>query len=295
MNPIEALESSRHSGVKTTLSAIRDLQRLLPEYDAEPRRGMIYGEQIKYVSWRFDPKRFSSIELLHLTDLQFGHVECRMNKWMEYQKWVLSRPNRFVLLGGDMIDASTVLSPGEPWENLFNPSRQVFKFCEAVAPMRHRILGYVGGNHERRGIKTFGDLGQLIASLLCVPYSGGVQFVDIHYGGHKPYQVFLHHGKGAAQTKGAKTQMLYRMTENYPGSDLYLVGHLHDSVLLPLVRLVHDHEKCIIGRKKYYAGMSSSFLDFMGTYAEVAAMTINDIFMLRAVLEPTGKVEVTIR
>lgn len=295
MSLFEALESSKQQGIRTTIDALREMQERLSEYPCRPQQGMIYSNQAKYVSWRFSPNDFKTIEILHLTDLQFGHVECRVRKWQEYQDWVLSKPNRFVLFGGDMIDAATIMSPGEPWENICGPQRQIYKFCDLVAPLRGRILGFVGGNHERRGIKTFGDLGLLIAQLLRVPYSNGQQWVDIHFGDHKPYKIHLWHGSGASRTKGAKVQMLHRFMTSYPGSDLYLVGHLHDAFLLPCVDLKRDTSKCSIGRKKIYGGMSSSFLDFMGTYAEVAGMTAVDIFMLRCILEPNGKSEITIR
>lgn len=293
---IEALAGPHPSrAALSTLTALRRLQALLPEYEAEPAVGMQFGEQNKYVTWRFDPVRYKSLELLHITDAQFGHVECQVDRIIEYRDWVLAKPNRFVFFGGDMIDAATIMSPGSPWENICGPQSQVYKFVELVAPMRHRILGYVGGNHERRGLKTFGDLGILIATLLRVPYSGGRQLVDIYYGNWRPFTVDLWHGKGAAQTKGAKVMMLYKYMNEHPGSHLYLVGHLHDCFILPCVREVRLPHKNNVKIEKYYGGMSSSFLNHWGTYAEVMGLSITDVMMLRTTLEPGGKSEMTIR
>jgi len=41
--------------------------------------------------------------------------------------------------------------------------------------------------------------------------------------------------------------------------------------------------------------MSSSFLEYWGTYAEVAGCAPSDTTMWRTILEPSGKWELTIR
>lgn len=285
---------------RESLLAISDSLRL-PPYTIRPNLGMRYGSQSKYVSWTFNPAVYTSLELLHLTDLQFGHVECQVDRIIEYRDWALSKPNRFVLLGGDLIDAATVLSLGSPWENIADPQTQVYKLCKLLSTLRPRILGYVGGNHERRGVKTFGDLGILISRLLQIPYSDGRQLIDIHYGAHRqsaterPFQIDLWHGRGAARTDGAKVMMVGNYVKDHPGSDLYLAGHLHDCFVFQKFRerrLAASHNVKI---RKYYFGMSSSFLNTWGTYAEVSGMSITDVAMIRVILEPDGHSEVTIR
>lgn len=287
------------SKARSTLDAMRELQASLPEYACEPQRGMVYGEQIKYVNWRFSPQDFKSIEVIHLTDTQFGHVCCNVKQLIKYRDWILEVPNRFVVLGGDMIDAANIFSPGEPWENFFSPQRQLFKFCELLAPLRARILAYVGGNHERRGVKTFGDLGVTIASLLRIPYSSGQQFVQIQYGKHTaavPFQMFLWHGRGAARTYGAKTMMVYyAMRELSGGAHVTLVGHLHTALLVWGTHRIHDHERNRILDRKQAGAMSSSFLEYFGSYGEVGGMTPNDIIMARTLIFPDGKWELTVR
>jgi hypothetical protein len=279
----------------STLDALARLEEMLPEYAARPTLGMLYGNENKYVTWRFSENDFQTIELLHITDVQFGHVECQEDRVIEYRDWVLAEPNRFVLFGGDMIDAANVLSPGQPWDNLCGPQSQVYKFCELWAPARARTLGYVGGNHERRGLKSFGDIGLMIAYLLKIPYSSGQQLIDIHFGQHKPFKIHLYHGRGTARTKGAKVMMVHQLMKDYPGSQLYLVGHLHDCFILPTVVWERIPGRSNVRMMKSVGAMSSSFLNFWGTYAEVAGMSCNDVLMTRTILEPNGKFEVTIR
>lgn len=245
---------------------------------------MHYGEQCKHVVWRF-PERFESLELIHITDVQFGHIACKQSRVIEYRDWILSEPNRYVLFGGDLIDGYAIgKSPGSPWEEMGDSQKQGMSFAEIWGPMRHRVLGYVGGNHERRGFGSFGDLGVYLATLLQIPYSAGQQFIDIHFGKWGPFKVHLWHGRGASRTKGAKLNMVHEMMKK-SDADLCLVGHLHDVLSTFDWRVIRDEQGRIVMRKQGGA-MSSSFLEFWGTYGEVGGMNPSDVMMACAVLSP---------
>lgn len=255
--------------------------------------------EVKYCSYNFDDtNRFSrqpkQIELIHLTDLQYGSKGFLLKRFLAYRDWILSSPYRFVLLGGDLIDAATVLSVGSPHDNTGEPIDQIDEVIELLEPLakKGRLLGSVGGNHERRTLKTYGDCGRTIAKALSVPYSKGVQLIDLQYGKHQPFRISLWHGGGSARTKGAKAQMLHRFMQS-GDSQLYLVGHLHD-----VVQLWDWRHKRINGKiklQKVAGVMSSSFLSWWGGYAEVANMAVSDTMMARILLDPNGGFEVTLR
>jgi len=256
-------------------------------------------DEIKYVSYDFeDRKRFprppSQIELTHLTDLQYGARNFKTDTFHRYRDWILSSPNRFCVLGGDIIDAATVLSIASPYENTKEPRLQVKGVVKLLEPLasKGRILGYVGGNHERRTCKTYGDSGAQIAEDLQIPYSRGVQLIDLCFGSSAPLKVSLWHGTGGARTKGAKAQMLHRFMSQ-ADSDVYMVGHLHDSLVL------FDWRQRRAGRKitlqKIAGLMSSSFLDYWNSYAEVSAMSPSGTMMGRVILYRDGKWEITLK
>jgi hypothetical protein len=255
-------------------------------------------DEVKLIEYDFnDRKRFpkppSQVELTHLTDLQYGSKGFLHDRFLEYREWILASPNRFVVLGGDLIDAATVLSVGSPHDNTGEPIDQVDGVCELLEPLaaRGRILGYVGGNHERRTVKTFGDCGRTIARNLQVPYSRGVQLIDIRFGKHQPFKLSLWHGMGSARTKGAKAQMIHRFMQQ-ADSHVYLVGHLHDVVLL------FDWRQHRVGGRiklqKIAGIMSSSFLGYWNSYAEVGAMSPSDTMMARILIKREGGWEVTL-
>ena len=254
--------------------------------------GMRYADNSKYVRWEL-PADLKTIYLMQITDVQFGHIQCRYERVLEYRDWILAAPNRFMLWCGDMIDASTKLSVGDPWENFAAPAAQVYKFCEIWAPARHRILGFVGGNHERRAF-IFGDLGSEIAKYLRIPYSAGRQFVDIHFGAHRPFKISLWHGAGGARTKGAIAQTLDRFVQQ-GDSQLYLMGHLHQPMVMPMWKQYREGKSQRIALQKVIGAVGSSFLETWATYGEVAGYAAHDVLMACAELEANGKWQVNLR
>ena len=275
-------------GLRLTQNWMSQLWQSQPKLDPGVRMSthMHYGEQTKHVVWTL-PSTLDQLELIHITDVQFGHIFCKVNRVIEYRDWVLSEPNRYMLWGGDMIDAYALMkSPGSPWEEIGDSQSQANQLAEIWGPARHRILGYVGGNHERRGLSSFGDLGVYIANLLQIPYSAGQQFIDIRFGKWQPFRVHLWHGRGAARTKGAKINLVHE-TMKKSDCDLILLGHLHDVLSTFDWRVVRDKNDKII-LKKQGGAMSSSFLEFWGTYGEVGGLNPSDVMMACATVFPSG-------
>lgn len=279
--------------VPSTQSYLSKLWADAPPDVLQLKASMQLGDECKYITVHVDPKKYpKNIEIIHITDVQFGSLSCNVPVFKEFLSWILREPNRFVFLGGDLIDAATVVSIASPYENTECPQGQVYRLCELMMPIRHRILGYVFGNHERRGEKTFGNLGNLIATLLRIPGSSGKQFIDIHYGDHAPFKNSLWHGGSGSRTKGAKLQMLHRFMAQ-GDAQCYWVGHLHDALMT-----FDWRERRKSGRihlEKFAGVMSSSFLDHYGSYAEVAGMAPSGTMMWRLILEPNGHWELTAR
>lgn len=237
--------------------------------------------EVKYVTVNV-PSKFKTFEIVHITDVQFGHIRCAEDKFREFLDWILESDERFVIFGGDMIDSITKHSVGSMHENRWEPSEQILRFVETVSKIRHRVLGYVGGNHERR----VPGQAMLIASLLRIPYSSGEQVIDINFGQHKPFKVGVWHGegKGSGQPGGVANKIdrfSDKMNCNY-----YLVGHLHQFQLLAKARIIARKGKFYL--QDVIGAMSSSFQEYWGSYAEVAGLRPSRIRMARAVLEPDG-------
>lgn len=252
---------------------------------------VLHGEA-KYVVWDFRKAPFKTLEIMQITDVQYGHRACKVERVQEFRDWVLAAPNRYMVWTGDNIDAAHMLSKGTTWDNIGTPQDQLFRFCELWAPARHRILGYVGGNHERRTVTTYGDLGISIARLLRVPYSGGKQLIDVWFGDHKPFQISQWHGAGGARTKGTVAQVLTRFASD-GDSQLYLMGHLHQPMMIPFWKERRGTHG--IRAVKTVAALGSSFLETWGSYGEVAGYGPSDVLMPLCQLDKNGKWEIRLR
>lgn len=284
----------REPAVQQMADPVQDLiakLRIKPARYPARVKMMVHGET-KWIEWDFSKAAFKTLELIQITDVQWGHITCKRERVREYRDWVLSAPNRYMIWTGDNIDAATMLSKGTPWENTGTPQHQLFEFCQEWAPARHRILGYVGGNHERRTISTYGDLGITIAALLRLPYSRGKQLIDIKFGQHKPFQIAQWHGAGGARTKGTVAQQLYRFASD-GDSQLYLMGHHHQPMIIPFWKERRGDKG--IRAVKTIAAAGSSFMDLWGGYGEVSGYAPGDVLMPRCVLSKSGGWELTLK
>lgn len=273
--------------------------KLKPNAFPSVTRMLVHGET-KWVDWDFSDAKFDQLEIIQITDVQFGHICCKVDRVIEYRDWVLSKPNRYMVWTGDNVDSATMQSKGTTWENTGSPQQQLFEFCKIWAPARHRILGYVGGNHERRCLTTFGDLGITIAALLQVPYSRGKQLIDVKFGEHRnqgrkglhPFRISQWHGTGGARTKGTVAQVLSRFASD-GDSQLYLMGHLHQAMIIPFFKERRGEHG--IRAVKCIGAMGSSFLDLWGGYGEVSGYGPGDVIMPLTVLDKDGGWEVRLR
>lgn len=271
-----------------------EIESQLRDHEPDLKQSMVIQGAARYLTWDFTQMDIPNLEILEITDIQFGHRQCNETKLKEYLDWVMSEPNRYIFLGGDLVDAGHRDSKGSPFEQIGDPQDEVWRFCRLLAPYRHRILGYVGGNHERRGEKTFGDLGVTISTILHLPYSPGKQHYDILFGAHAPFKATGFHGGGSGRTKGSIANTIHRLMSQ-SDSQYYFTGHLHQSMVLTDWR-ERRNGRGQMETVKVIGAMGSSFLNHYGTYAEVImGSNPQGIMMPRAILEKNGSWEVTLK
>jgi hypothetical protein len=273
---------------ESTFKKLEEIQGKILDYKPEVAESMVINGEARYLSWDFTQLALPSLEILQITDIQYGHKQCKVDKLKEYCDWVLSEPQRYVVLGGDLVDAGHSQSKGSPFEQIGDPQEEIWNLCEILAPIRHRVLGYTGGNHERRSIPTFGDLGKTIATILKVPYSPGKQHIDIKFGKHQPFKISMHHsGPGGGGTVGALANSLARLMSQ-GDSQLYLCGHLHRAMVLTDFKEFRDGTGQM-KLQKVVGARGSSFLGYYGTYSEVIlSASPQAVMMPLTTLEPSG-------
>ena len=292
---LEALPLHRRTPVRNQFENIRKhIQVLIPKRKYSLSTGMYHWGEEKFVSARFKKKQ-DELEIILLTDIQFGHRNCRVKKLIEYRDWILEKPNRFALFGGDHVDAWVPGSPGE-YDNILRPDGQVLQYTEIMAPIADRILGSCGSNHGRRGLRGGVDLDALISGLLNIPYSSGMQMLSVDFGAAapiNPLKIFLWHGRGAARTAGGKVNMTLSVTPN-DDAHVFFSGHIHSGHVYPQWRMRRDSARLTMVPEKYYVVSAASFLEFYGSYAEVGGYSYSGLLMPLLTVRRDGYYRVTI-
>ena len=210
-------------------------------------------------------------------DEQLGHVTCDEKRVVKDIQWVKRNPQCLVFLLGDTVDAATKTSPGSLRDNNRTPLQQIEAYVDLHKDIADRIIGLVGGNHERRIDKALDEGGgavRLIAKGLSskehrIPYSGGILLVDVGWRGHV-WTFTLFHGAGGAATPGSKIQ---RMQRNMLLTDslITLSGHLHEEAKTSrrYVRRMSDGSIKII---KHVSLQCGTYMTYLGSYGEIAGM-----------------------
>jgi len=240
------------------------------------------------------PNRWKAPKIFAMGDQQLGHRACDIERLKKDINWVKERPEVLVVLVGDSIDSATRHSKGSPAENDSRPLRQIENFIDLHTPIKDRIIGIVGGNHERRIDAALDEPGgalRLLARGLSpagrpIPYSGGILLLDVYWRGHL-WTFTLAHGAGAAQTAGAKVARLQRnllLTD----SMITISGHLHDEAKTSR-RFVKRQKDGTVKVVKQTSLQIGSYLRWLGSYAETALMPPTGPDMVVIELLPDGK------
>ena len=70
-----------------TSQYLNAIWQTLPPDQHKLASGMCIGEQSKYLRWEITPKDVQSdtLELIQITDVQFGHICCKYERVIEYR------------------------------------------------------------------------------------------------------------------------------------------------------------------------------------------------------------------
>jgi len=188
---------------------------------------------------------FQAVYIIPLTDEQIGNPGFYEELFLGYRKWILERPNAFVLLPGDLYEEPVVGNKASNfWEMHLTPRRAKNKAKSLLKPLADegRILGAVSGNHEFRAYKATGhDPMYDTLSELNLPVEGKnsifdpdalvirITFDGINKHGNESfvYKIYMSHGWGGARRTGAHVNKTEEMAAVVTNADVYVIGHEH--------------------------------------------------------------------
>lgn len=190
--------------------------------------------------------------------------------------WAIKKPNRFLLLNGDIMNTATTKSVSNTYENTMSPHEEL-KFARRLfLPARHKVLAMTGGNHERRIYKDdgFDVVEELAESLDCKNYCNSGVLLKVRFG-RRPnfkkqvYTIYLNHGFTSSRTVGGKANNLLGL-RNIIVSDVYILSHSHEVITFSKNVIIPDLRNNKLSARKQTFINTGAYLNY-GGYSEEKA------------------------
>lgn len=169
-----------------------------------------------------------TIRVWAVADVHIGARECDLKGFEKFLKRVESEEDSYIVLCGDLLN-NGLRSPNCPtdiYDETMPPHAQIETAVEILTPVKDKILGCVGGNHEHRSRKM-ADLSPLYAVMLMLGkgelYRDNFAFVRVNLERGKTkdhYALLLVHG--ASNAKRNKFDL-----SAIEGVDCIIGGHVH--------------------------------------------------------------------
>lgn len=207
-----------------------------------------------------------TVRVWAVSDVHIGAKECNLAEFQKFLARIAADPDSYVVLVGDMLNNGIRDSVTNVYEEIIPPHAQIDKCAEFLEPVKDRILGAVGGNHEARSRKAV-DLDPMYA-VMCILgcqelYRQNMAFVRVFLernGIKDNYSLLLVHGK----SERAKRNFAFSLE----GIDAVISGHTHNGLIEKPARLCMTSKSRVV-IKPLISMTATSWLDY-GGYAAAA-------------------------
>jgi predicted phosphodiesterase len=216
--------------------------------------------------------------LVPISDVHVGHVDHDKKLFRNTVKWIKDN-DAYTILLGDIIDGisqhdrryenNSIADEFKPYlDNLHY--RQCEVFIKDIMPIKDKIIGIMGGNHEQKVKDQFGfDPISVIAQKLEKPILTDPGYLIIKFHDEKAtkvYKIFCSHGNWmGGRKRGSKINNMEDKMSDFE-FDMLCAGHTHDkwvSTRKQIIPIVGRNNKItIIEKRKTFINTGS----FMSTY-----------------------------
>lgn len=223
-----------------------------------------------YMTVKFnDDLPFEEIVIWVLSDLHRGSKYERNWLIKEAVERIKNNDNHFMLSLGDLTESITKISVADAEEQYLTNSEQLIEIVRDLMPIAHKTIAYRGGNHcVGRLMKAAQfDQGQVIGSMLKVPYFNTRVLVDMEFKGVRKI-LSLDHKYGGAFKIGQVEDAIDRIQSyNSFTVNCFMSGHSHKAYVIPKESLELVPGKGLISSRWWIAN-SGSTMQRVGSYAE---------------------------
>lgn len=192
--------------------------------------------------------RSDAFRLYILADLHLGNRECREDAVAQIVAEIAQDDHAYWMILGDCCDFINLRDPRRDVDELADwmlgreqmrdiGRAEVKRFLDIFAPIRHKCLAVLSGNHEESYVHhTEADVYSALVEGLAdenehrLDHRGFVQWrFDRQGANHWTYSIYATHGSGSGQSAGAVRGRLKAMYDHVDGADLVLMGHYHQA------------------------------------------------------------------
>lgn len=236
------------------------------------------------------------IEIYAIHDLHYGNRQFNLNKWKKLKEEILSEPNRFCVMVGDMMEMAIPGSKSDCFYQTAPPEMQKEWIAYEMSELKDRIIAVVSGNHEHNRATKICGLYPLYDACCWARiqdrYRENFAVVDISVGKrrgeHRQYHYvgFLTHK--AKDLKGWST------ADTLEGFDFMMYGHDHDPKEHARAHLIYNPLNKTVKTKSVETINAGSFLEY-GDYAARAAYRPPSDKLYKIILCPRNDIDKRIR
>lgn len=250
------------------------------------------------------PRELETVELVPLGDVHTGEEHFAEREFLEARAYVLAKPNRYVIVNGDIVNLALKFSKSDVYGETLSPMEEIMVSAEYLRPIKDRILLILPGNHEERLYKETGiDAGFLLASELGLreKYARESALLFISVGLSETnkklaikdrtlrnvYSVYCHHGFGGGRSNGSKLNKAISL-DGIVDADLYIMGHHHTPSATKSDYMRLDYASKTMKQVTRTYMIHGAWLKF-GGYGERFGYSPSSIVLARAILNGHGK------
>lgn len=223
------------------------------------------------------PER-EDITIIPIADVHLGARECMEQKFIKFIDTIKDKPNVYLVLGGDLINNATRSSVTNVFEETMRPADQKKEMAKILAPVAHKILAAVSGNHERRSGKDADD--DPTYDILCKidredVYRENMAFVKFQFGdpakngeNNPTYTIVVTHGAGGGALTSGAVLKGERFGYAIDGMDALIMGHTHKPFTTQPGKIVIDKMNNKVTVKPFKVINMTSWLEYGGYAAQ---------------------------
>lgn len=225
-------------------------------------------------------KQFSNdITIYPISDVHLGSLEHNEKEWADFVYGLVSDPNAYVILAGDLMNNATRSSVSNIFDETLRPREQKERLVKMLKPIKDKILCAVSGNHERRSIKDVDD--DPMYDVMCKldiedVYRQNMAFLKVQLGNSKQlankwgntYIIAVTHGAGGGVLSGSTVNRNERFAYAIDNLDCLIVGHTHKGMISKPAKIVIDPRNDVVSIKPFTVVSTQSWLSFGGYAAQ---------------------------